>query len=276
MGYLEYFLYIRGAVIWENRNLPSYLGPTTWQLFHLLALFLANSAVLIALSILLFRSLWMLGSNETTIEGWEIERHDTLVRRARVFGGCLDGPDGTKIKIVKQEFPYDIGIWNNIRAGMGGSNNFISWFWPFARTAKRDTGLEFETNGFEDDSVSWPPPDPDRMHRYVPRGLGENEMLLSDNGNYDAEEIHAFRQRQQNDYLRVSGDQTEHRTKTFHKRFTDILDGTDSDSGEEGWRNSEGDRLRDFGVDEEIEFYDEDDVPLATLIQRRKGRAKDK
>jgi len=49
-------------------------------------------------------------------------------------------------------------------------------------------------------------------------------------------------------------------------------DGT-SDIGEEGWRNGEGDRLRDFGVDEEIEFYDEDDIPLATLIQQRKDRA---
>lgn len=41
--------------------------------------------------------------------------------------------------------------------------------------------------------------------------------------------------------------------------------------GEEGWRNSEGERLRDFGVDEDVEFYDEDEVPLAELIRRRKA-----
>jgi len=40
--------------------------------------------------------------------------------------------------------------------------------------------------------------------------------------------------------------------------------------GEEAWRNSEGERLGDYGVDEEIEFY-EDEVPLAELIRRRKG-----
>lgn len=41
------------------------------------------------------------------------------------------------------------------------------------------------------------------------------------------------------------------------------------DEGEEAWRNREGERLADFGVDEEADFYDEDDVPLAELIRRR-------
>jgi palmitoyltransferase len=72
------------------------------------------------------------------------------------------------------------------------------------------------------------------------------------------------------------------RRKRFHKRLEKELEedefeeseGSDdeakeSDYGEEGWRNSEGERLRDFGVDEDIEFYDEEDVPLGILIQRR-------
>lgn len=43
--------------------------------------------------------------------------------------------------------------------------------------------------------------------------------------------------------------------------------------GEEGWRNSEGERLADFGVDEEVEFYDEeDDLPLSVLLARRRMR----
>jgi palmitoyltransferase len=49
--------------------------------------------------------------------------------------------------------------------------------------------------------------------------------------------------------------------------------GSTSGSGEEGWRNAEGDRLRDFGVDEEIEFYDEDDIPLGALVRLQKDRA---
>lgn len=59
----------------------------------------------------------------TTIESWEIERHETLVRKARSHGGYLDGPGGARIWIQKQEFPYDIGIWKNIAQGMGGTYN---------------------------------------------------------------------------------------------------------------------------------------------------------
>lgn len=90
---------------------------------------ITNTVVLLALSILLLRNIWMLGANETTIEGWEIERHRTLCRRARALGGYLEGPDGVKVWIKKQEFPYDIGVWNNIRDGMGGSNNVCCQFY---------------------------------------------------------------------------------------------------------------------------------------------------
>ena len=45
--------------------------------------------------------------------------------------------------------------------------------------------------------------------------------------------------------------------------------------GEAAWRNSEGERLKDFGVDEDVEFYDEqdDDLPLSELIARRQAAA---
>lgn len=75
------------------------------------------------LFILLARSLYSLVLNTTTIEAWEIERHETLVRRAKVLGGHLEGPGGVKIRIRKQEFPYDVGIWTNLKDGMGGSLN---------------------------------------------------------------------------------------------------------------------------------------------------------
>ncbi|KUI62017.1 Palmitoyltransferase PFA4 [Cytospora mali] len=42
--------------------------------------------------------------------------------------------------------------------------------------------------------------------------------------------------------------------------------------GEPGWTNAEGDRLRDFGVDEDAEDEDED-VPLGELLRRRKAYA---
>lgn len=40
--------------------------------------------------------------------------------------------------------------------------------------------------------------------------------------------------------------------------------------GEPGWTNSEGDRLRDYGVDEDAEDSD-DDVPLGELLRRRRA-----
>jgi hypothetical protein len=68
------------------------------------------------------RATWCLVVNQYTIEGWELERHEVLLRRARVLGGFLDGPNGRRVRIVRQEFPYDIGFWSNIIQGMGTSN----------------------------------------------------------------------------------------------------------------------------------------------------------
>lgn len=45
----------------------------------------------------------------------------------------------------------------------------------------------------------------------------------------------------------------------------------DDEEGEEAWQNSEGDRLKDFGVDEEADFYDEEDLPLTEVLHRRKS-----
>lgn len=100
-----------------------YLGPSLGQMIHLFILLVVNGLTTFAIFILLVRSLWSLSSNTTTIESWEIERHKTLLRRARYLGGYLEGPGGIRIRIKKQEFPYDIGIWENIKAGMGGSAN---------------------------------------------------------------------------------------------------------------------------------------------------------
>lgn len=124
-----------------------YLGPTPTQMVFLFLLLVVNSVVLLALGILLARNSWCMGGNITTIEGWEIERHETLVRRARARGGYLDDSDGMKIRIKKQEFPYDIGIYNNIRHSMAGTP--LLWLWPFAATPSSESGLMFETNGFE-------------------------------------------------------------------------------------------------------------------------------
>ena len=234
----------------------------------------------------------------TTIEGWEIERHETLVRRARTRGGYLHGPDGIRVKIRKQEFPYDIGILGNIKQGMGGS--FLSWLWPFTATPSNEYGLEFETNGFEgtaclkrshnanglsiDPSSLWPPPDPDRMPRSSNQPPFEQPFVYDENVSTDQSSVNAFRRRQQEDlkryYQRVTTLIPRRPLHELHSNATYRDDSVSSQSAKsdnsgcdgEGWRDSEGDRLGDFGVDEDAEFYDEDDIPLAELLRRRHDR----
>ncbi|KAI9044719.1 putative palmitoyltransferase with autoacylation activity Pfa4 [Aspergillus affinis] len=278
MSYLESLLFERASVVWASRNLPSYLGPSASQIAHLFILLVLNSLTVFMLFVLLLRTLWTLAFNTTTIESWEIERHETLVRRARHFRGYLSGPGGTSIRIKKQEFPYDIGIWSNIKAGMGGSGNVISWFWPLARTPTRTTGLEYDVNGFEEPDVSWPPPDPDRIP--MPSKQHLSSGIATGAGNYGRDEIEAFNRRKEEDLNRSREELGIQRRRRFHNRFeksndnkkqeNESSDDIDrSEDGEEGWRNAEGERLGDFGVDEDAEFYDEEDIPLGVLMRQR-------
>lgn len=125
-----------------------------------------------------------------------------------------------------------------------------------------------------DESIGWPPPDPDRIPRM------SKSYDLSQPFVYDSTEngIDAFRKRQREDQKRwhQNDESMIRKRRPFHERYDPDADHmisvTDDESeaedGEEGWRNSEGERLRDFGVDEETEFYDEEDVPLAELLRR--------
>lgn len=268
-----------------------------FQLAHLFVLVVVNSLVLFALVLLLGRTTWDMALNQTTIETWEIERHETLLRRARYLGGYLDGPDGTRVRIEHQEFPWDIGIWANICQAMG-TKNLLAWLWPLASSPSVESGLVFEHNGIDDPSKPWPPPDPDRLFRATrktPSGSGFTRSL----------DVEDFRKRQQADltrYADMDGDYVVRR-RPFHERLEEanrapensydedeVAVATDEeeqpyreevvrrsvgdvidDAGEEGWRNKEGERLADFGVDEVAEFYDEDDLPLAELMRRRKA-----
>ena len=135
-----------------------------------------------------------------------------------------------------------------------------------------------------DPSLPWPPPDPDRIPRVRRQFKPEEAFIHGDadsSGHFDKD---AFRRRQQEDYKRWDPDSSVLRRRPFHARFdtsnenaiieSDSSDlSNDEDSGEEGWRNAEGERLRDFGVEEETEFYDaafgDDDVPLAELMRKR-------
>jgi palmitoyltransferase len=288
LALLQSFLFTRLAHLWTTRDMPSYLGPSLFQLSHLFTVTMVNSVTLFILGILLLRNLWGLSVNTTTIEGWEIERHTTLLRRARQYGGYLSSPDGTKIRIRKQEFPYDIGIWSNIVQGMGTANP-ISWFNPLAATPSLKSGLSFETNDFEDEGTIWPPPDPDRAYRRNATAVNTGAFVYKNSELDDKDTLAAFKVRQAEDAVRRRRPFVEQREDKAVERDEDEYvygdDASDAEEdifekkkygdaeGEAAWRNSEGERLKDFGVDEDVEFYDEqdDDIPLSELMARRQA-----
>ena len=130
--------------------------------------------------------------------------------------------------------------------------------------------------------LSWPPPDPDRIPvsknytSYIPAFTHVGDSVSTQ------DHVDAFRRRQHEDLKRFDqGASNVIRRQPFRKRYgtpekpyeplNHLSAGADdSGSGEEGWRDNDGDRLDDFGVDEDAEFYDEDDIPLAELIRKRR------
>jgi palmitoyltransferase len=152
-------------------------------------------------------------------------------------------------------------------------------------TPGKGTGWEWEENGFNDLPGLWPPPDPEKM-RQARRGAWPG-AAQSREERYDAyqtqEEVKAaFARRQEEDFLRRQRAQAQQ----VHQRSGIIaeLEELEGDAHSEGyevvgkprWTNSDGDRLWDYGVDEDVEEeiiparVDDEDVPLAELIRRRK------
>ena len=115
----------------------------------------------------------------------------------------------------------------------------------------------------------------------LPIIANEQAFTYQDDSRSSYEQIDAFRRRQDRDLKRFQPAKPVIRRRPFHERYRDIDQGKhrntsflESDNalgrGEEAWRSSEGDRLDDYGVDEDIEFYDEDDIPLAELRLRQR------
>ena len=189
------------------------------------------------------------------------------MERSRKTGGFVYANGGQRMRVQRQEFPYDVGFWKNICQGMGSAFPPL-WFVPLAGAPREESAIDWEENGFEDVGKMWPPPDPDKMPR-AQRNLAEEVGEIEYKSG--REEVDAFRERQQRDFMR------------WENLEDGSSDGSGSGEGEEehgfdgqkGWTNSDGDRLRDYGVDEEAEIIDDDDIPLGELLRRRKARAFD-
>ncbi len=133
---------------------------------------------------------------------------------------------------------------------------------------------------FVDPVLAWPPPDPDRIPRQMRQPDESQNSMYEHSTSWSQDQIEAFRRRQQEDFKRFDNEASPIiRRKPFHQRHAAEEHQSQSPSrvsissdytgaGEETWRDTAGDRLNDFGVDETIEFYDEDDMPLAMLLER--------
>ncbi|KAF3919595.1 hypothetical protein ABW20_dc0103509 [Dactylellina cionopaga] len=285
-SYLEKFLVIKCYEVYQSRNLPAYLGPSLRQLILLIILLLVNTLTDFAIIILWIRIISNAVEGCTTIESWEQERHDALVRRQTVR---------------KQMFPFDIGIHTNLCLFMGGG--ISTWWFPFMPNRKISEGgihggggLRYEVNGFEKSWMVWPPPDPEKF------GIQERrhqKMELENGpwtrGEYDVVDITAFRRRQREDMKRFqredddnyedSGDEGRvmRGTEDLMDSYLDTGRGNLADTYyderkrqeqmQRKWRNEEGESLADYGVDEDADMLDdEDSVPLAELLRRRREK----
>lgn len=203
-------------------------------------------------------------------------------------------------RLERIEFPYDLGVFANMAQAMG-TRNPLRWFLPVFgggpvvdnTTPGKGAGWEWEENGFNDLPGLWPPPDPEKIRRERrggwPGASAQQRAAVYD-GYQTAEEVKAaFARRQEEDLRRRQRAQAQAQQPAgiiAELEETDDLDLNSANSdnrgedyewvGEPVWTNSDGDRLWDYGVDEEVEEEmipgpgDDDDVPLAELIRRRK------
>ncbi|UKZ75862.1 hypothetical protein TrVFT333_003557 [Trichoderma virens FT-333] len=274
---LGYFFWQRFYALWETRHMPAHLGPSLFALISLAMTSIIWGVTTLALGLMLLTTLqgWVL--NRTTIEDMEVDRHESNIRNGSREWWDVTGPNGEKLQFEEIEFPYDVGFFANMAQAMGTANPLL-WLLPLAgnpRLSKTGTGpgWTWDENGFNRKFGMWPPPDPEKLRRAgrdweLSRRNYDTE--LQDAGLSPEEQVEAFRRRQEEDLKRRNRLMAE--LEEIDEYGSDGDHGSDEGSYRNGWVNRDGERLRDYGVDEDAEQHDED-VPIAELLRRRKGAA---
>ncbi|KAJ6785392.1 hypothetical protein PWT90_04550 [Aphanocladium album] len=291
---LGYLLWQRAAKLWENRFLPSYLGPSVGTLIALSLVGLIYMVTSLALFIMLVTTIRSWVINQTMIEMWEQERHEAIGARGGRDWWDIVGPDGEKIRFEKIEFPYDIGFFANMSQAMG-TKLFFLWLFPFAGhprvspPGKGTTGWTWEENGFNRKEGMWPPPDPEKIRRAARQTPGAKRDFAKELRDLDQtaeERKKAFQERQERDLKRqrkalLAELEEENGGPGTVVEDYEELDTYSDYEGEEvnEWADGDGEKLADFGVDEDEVDYDytmrpddeDEDVPLGELLRRRKA-----
>ncbi|TQV96929.1 zinc finger protein DHHC domain-containing protein [Cordyceps javanica] len=296
---LAYLLLQRFAKLWEDRFLPSYLGPSVGTLISLSLVALVCMATSLALFIMLVTTVRSWFFNQTMIEMWEQERHEAIGARGGRDWWDIVGPDGETIRFEKVEFPYDIGFFANMAQAMG-TRLFPFWLVPFAGhprvspPGRGSVGWAWEENGFNRKEGMWPPPDPEKIRRAARQGtVGGKRDYASELRELDQspeERKRAFQERQEKDLRRrrrallaeLEEEQGISGTVAEEQLGEDDIDSYSDYEGDEtdDWADGDGEKLADFGVDEDELDYDyttkevdeDENVPLGELLRRRKAQ----
>ncbi|KAG0259200.1 Palmitoyltransferase [Mortierella polycephala] len=112
-------------------------GPTKTQIIFMAVNIMVDGCVLLAVGMLCVYHLWSLMTNTSTIEAWEQEKVEGMIKKG---------------KIRKTKFPYDIGCMRNYRQVLGPS--IWLWLWPQHMLG---SGTEYEVNDDKDAAKIWPP-----------------------------------------------------------------------------------------------------------------------
>ncbi|KAI1310196.1 Palmitoyltransferase [Mortierella claussenii] len=96
-----------------------------------------DGGVLLAVGVLTIYHFWSMISNTSTIEVWEQEKVEAMIKKG---------------KLRKTKFPYDVGCFRNYRQVLGP--RFWLWLWP---QQMMGSGTEFEVTDDKDAALIWPP-----------------------------------------------------------------------------------------------------------------------
>ncbi|KAG5981911.1 hypothetical protein E4U55_002530 [Claviceps digitariae] len=213
------------------------------------------------------------------IEGWQLERHEAFVERGSRDWWDLHDSDGTKVKLERVEFPYDLGIFTNMSQAMGTSN-FILWLLPFCPGPKvgkngKGNGWEWEENGFNRKKGMWPPIDPEKVrsaNREWPVARRNFAAELRDVESKLEHHERMLRERQRRyadqNILAELEEFDKYDSIDEHGQLNNFKDPAE-------WRNTEGETLDDYGVDEDAEDHVLEassggyDIHITELIRRR-------
>ena len=297
--FLVYLLLPRLSALYENRHLPSYLGPSVGSLTHLTLLLLVGGITEFALLVMLVSTARSWIVNTTMIESWEIDRHEALLSRGS--NGCItcphpntasDASDFDDDYLPEQvEFPYDLGFFDNMAQGMG-SRNPLLWFLPILGSTttlskhQDGDGWSWAENGFNDRCGMWPPADPEKESRErAAYGLRDDQVGLrafeeSYRGKNSEEIKAAFKARQAADFARQ---------RSIILAELEEFDQYDMVEEDEGSANAEGEKpgvsgFYEVGGGQKAQLQDEvtsgprvveigddeENVPLAEVLRRRR------